>query len=323
MDQSLSDSPALGKNPPGYYSLVPRSVLANRDLSPGAKNLYVLLDSYLGGRSHRISRLRLADDLGIDVRSITTYLQELEFAGLLTRKRTGRTSIYALKNEAREEANARKQLRKEISFLSDRKDTSDPQSNKPLVIKNKQQGEEAPLERSSFPSADVPAGAKPFKVLSKEKRDYVSAFNSGLEIHLGARLDLNSLKQDTLEALIRAQDQGLTASDLASRCSQKLNQEQQAKALNGNPIRNPIAYLVSVLPSWIDTDLWSSSNQATPDYPPAGEHLPHTPGFYDLFLETEEESLHSPVSPEEWEQTEQILETFRKQAELNRKQGKL
>lgn len=312
MDNSLTDRPALGKNPPGYYAIVPRSVITNQTLSPGAKDLFALLDSFLGGRSHRVSNTRLADELKVSLRSITYYLQELEFAGLLIRKRTGRATIFTLINEARKEP---KTLRNASAFLSDTQDLADPQSIKPLVIKNKQQGEGAPLEGSPFPSADVPAGAKPFKVLNKEKRDYVSAFNSSLEIHLGACLDLNSLKEETLKALVNAQDQGIEARDLASKCSLKLNQEQQAKAINGSPIRSPIAYLVSVLPSWVDSELWSSSNQVTPDYAPNSEHLPHT------YFESDSSEPMSEETKEIWEKVSAELREKARVKALN-KEGK-
>jgi hypothetical protein len=324
MDPSLTERPALGKSEPGekaFYGITPREVLSRRDISLGAKALYSVLDSRLGGRSIRVSRLVLADDLGLDVRSIAIYLQELKFAGLLTVKRTGRTSSYTLVNLVRDRA---KEARKEKDFLSDRKDPSYLQSSKERVIKsNNKQDEEAPLERSSLGSAA--AVVKPFRELEKPKLDYVKAFNSSLEVNLGNSLDLNSLKRETLEAILKAQEQGLKASEFAARCSQKVKERQQEKAFSASPIRNPVAYLVSVLPSLADSEAWSSStnpevwSSSTNPEVWTVDQLPHTLPFYDLF---QQEAEPTP-DPEAKAEAEALLEPFRKKAEILKKQGKL
>lgn len=81
------------------YTKIPNTILKRADISPGAKLAYVMLLSY----AHKVDRCfpgqrRLAEDLGVAVRSVIRYMQELVKAALLRVKRRGlgMTNVYYL-----------------------------------------------------------------------------------------------------------------------------------------------------------------------------------------------------------------------------------
>src|SRR3954469_15737971 len=72
------------------YTKIPNTILKRVDISPGAKLTYVMLLSY----AHKADRCfpgqkRLAAEMGVAVRSVIRYMQELVKASLLRVKRRG------------------------------------------------------------------------------------------------------------------------------------------------------------------------------------------------------------------------------------------
>lgn len=293
MTNSIQPNPDHGKNTPQdrtRYGITPRGINNKKQhpgLSRGAQACFNVLDSRLGGRPGRVGRKLLAEDLGVDVRTVSNWLNQLVAENLIGRKRTGRTTIYTLTNQVREEK----------TFLSDRKKLSYPQSNTSRVLLKQQQEESAPLSAAPFSSAAASAGAKPYWKLPKQQRDYVSEFNLTLKTNFGSCLDLNALKQEPIAALLKLQNQGYEAQDLAIRCSQRLKDEVKQKESHGDRIKQPMAWLVSRLPSWLeDSELWESNQREAPDYVPSSEHLP--PTYFESNNSepmTEEEYYEPPV----------------------------
>lgn len=81
------------------YTKIPNTLLKRSDISPGAKLAYVMLLSY----AHKVDRCfpgqrRLAADMGVAVRSVIRYMQELVKVSLLRVKRRGLglTNVYYL-----------------------------------------------------------------------------------------------------------------------------------------------------------------------------------------------------------------------------------
>jgi Helix-turn-helix domain len=88
-------SAALG----GGFVLLPRTLLHAAGLSRDAKLLYAVLLSYAWQRGSCFPGAeRLQADLGCGKNQVTRYLQELEHAGLLSRRRRGqgKTTVYTL-----------------------------------------------------------------------------------------------------------------------------------------------------------------------------------------------------------------------------------
>jgi hypothetical protein len=82
-----------------YFIQVPVEFVRNKNYSTGAKQLYQVLLTYCGSKTHAWpGQSRLADDLGVTDRTIRNWLKELVTAGLLTVKRRGLTksNIYHL-----------------------------------------------------------------------------------------------------------------------------------------------------------------------------------------------------------------------------------
>lgn len=81
------------------FTQVPNVILRNRTLSMGAKLAYAVLLSYAWqDKSCFPGQVRMAVDLGVIEKSVRTYLQELETAGVILVKRRGqgKTNVYTL-----------------------------------------------------------------------------------------------------------------------------------------------------------------------------------------------------------------------------------
>ena len=81
------------------FTQIPNSILRMKDVSAGAKLTYVALLSYAWQKGSCFpGQETLAEDMGVSKRSVITYLQELQKAGLLrvTRRGLGRTNVYVL-----------------------------------------------------------------------------------------------------------------------------------------------------------------------------------------------------------------------------------
>lgn len=101
-------APSVGVQPdapfsaPGY-AIAPNAVIRDTRLSPTARLLYVLLDGRRADKSRgiRVSVATLAADLGCADATVRRAAGELETAGWLARRRTGRTSSWSLDNPVR------------------------------------------------------------------------------------------------------------------------------------------------------------------------------------------------------------------------------
>src|SRR6185312_16711840 len=72
------------------FTQVPNFILTNKELSVGAKLAYAMLLKYAWGDDACFpGQAKLAEDMGAAERSIRTYLNELETAGLLEIKQRG------------------------------------------------------------------------------------------------------------------------------------------------------------------------------------------------------------------------------------------
>jgi hypothetical protein len=81
------------------FTQIPNAILRRPDVTPGAKLTYMALLSYAWQKGSCFpGQDTLADDLGVSKRSVVTYLQQLQDAGLLHVKRRGlgQTNIYTL-----------------------------------------------------------------------------------------------------------------------------------------------------------------------------------------------------------------------------------
>lgn len=94
-----TDAPFIA---PGY-AIAPNAVIRDTRLSPTARLLYVLLDGRRADKSRgiRVSVATLAADLGCADATVRRAAGELETAGWLARRRTGRTSSWSLDNPIR------------------------------------------------------------------------------------------------------------------------------------------------------------------------------------------------------------------------------
>jgi DNA-binding MarR family transcriptional regulator len=86
------------------YAVVPNALLRDPRVSDRAVRLYAVLD---GRRAHRQAGIRvgqatLAADLGASESTVKRAAEELEEAGWLRRRRTGRTSLWHLTNPVRD-----------------------------------------------------------------------------------------------------------------------------------------------------------------------------------------------------------------------------
>ena len=85
------------------FVLLPRTVLHTPGLSRDAKLLYAVLLSYAWQEGSCFPGYdRLQEDLGCSVNSVTKYMQELERAGLISRRRRGlgKTTVYTIHDPA-------------------------------------------------------------------------------------------------------------------------------------------------------------------------------------------------------------------------------
>ncbi len=81
------------------FTQIPNAILRRPDVTPGAKLTYMALLSYAWQKGSCFpGQDTLADDLGVSKRSVVTYLQQLQEAGLLHVKRRGlgQTNVYTL-----------------------------------------------------------------------------------------------------------------------------------------------------------------------------------------------------------------------------------
>ena len=81
------------------FTQIPNAILRRPDVTPGAKLTYMALLSYAWQKGSCFpGQDTLADDLGVSKRSVVTYLQQLQEAGLLHVKRRGlgQTNVYTI-----------------------------------------------------------------------------------------------------------------------------------------------------------------------------------------------------------------------------------
>ena len=81
------------------FTQVPNFILTKKDISVGAKLAYAMLLSYAWNNDLCFpGQAKLAEDMGAAERSIRTYLNELETAGLLeiVQRGLGKTNLYRL-----------------------------------------------------------------------------------------------------------------------------------------------------------------------------------------------------------------------------------
>ena len=86
------------------FTQVPNFLLKSEKLSAGDKMAFAMLLSYAWQNDYCFpGQIRLADDLGLDERSVRRHLKSLESTGLLAIKRRGqgKTNIYELNLKAR------------------------------------------------------------------------------------------------------------------------------------------------------------------------------------------------------------------------------
>ena len=84
------------------FGMAPRSILRDASLSPMARLVYMILDERAGREGVvRVSQSTLAEDVGTSVRTIKRAVNELEVAGLIHSKITGRSSVISVWNPAR------------------------------------------------------------------------------------------------------------------------------------------------------------------------------------------------------------------------------
>ena len=86
------------------FTQVPNFLLKSKKLSAGDKMAFAMLLSYAWQNDYCFpGQIRLADDLGLDERSVRRHLKSLESSGLLAIKRRGqgKTNIYELNLKAR------------------------------------------------------------------------------------------------------------------------------------------------------------------------------------------------------------------------------
>jgi DNA-binding transcriptional ArsR family regulator len=83
----------------GGFTQVPNFLLKARDLSAGDKMTFAMLLSYAWQNDYCFpGQQRLAEDLGLDERSVRRHLKALEANGLMTirRRGQGKTNVYEL-----------------------------------------------------------------------------------------------------------------------------------------------------------------------------------------------------------------------------------
>tara|TARA_Y100000310_G_C20678913_1_gene814724 strand:- start:1061 stop:1894 length:834 start_codon:yes stop_codon:yes gene_type:complete len=98
----MSDEPTLIIDHPAFkagFTAVPNTIFGHKDMSPGAKLTFITLLHYAWQQSSCFpGQQRLADDMGVTVRSVHTYLKQLSDIGLVQIKRRGAaaTNVYHL-----------------------------------------------------------------------------------------------------------------------------------------------------------------------------------------------------------------------------------
>jgi Fe2+ or Zn2+ uptake regulation protein len=101
----VADEPRLTQTNRVPFGMAPRFVLRDASLSPMARLVYMILDERVGAQDHqRVSQELLAKDVGTTTRTIRRAITELELAGLVHKRRTGRTDMYFVRNPARSSA---------------------------------------------------------------------------------------------------------------------------------------------------------------------------------------------------------------------------
>ncbi len=81
------------------FTQIPNATLRRPDISPGAKLTYMVLLSYGWQEGSCFpGQERMAEDMGVTSRSVRTYLQQLQEAGLVIIKQRGlnQTNVYTL-----------------------------------------------------------------------------------------------------------------------------------------------------------------------------------------------------------------------------------
>lgn len=112
----------------GGFTQVPHFLLTSKQLNSGDKMTFAMLLSYAWQNNFCFpGQQRLADDLGLDERSVRRHLKALEAIGLLTIKRRGqgKTNVYvlSLKRKSADRTNMSTLDRRRLSAL-DRKISS-------------------------------------------------------------------------------------------------------------------------------------------------------------------------------------------------------
>ena len=110
------------------FTQVPNFILKSKKLSAGDKLALAMILSYMWHNDYCFpGQATLADDMGIDERSVRRHLKALQEAGLLkiTRRGLGKTNIYEVDVSARVTSHQTRRSRPDKNVRPDRTNTTD------------------------------------------------------------------------------------------------------------------------------------------------------------------------------------------------------
>lgn len=272
---NISHDPTQNKN--SEHQAEPWAKLPNSWLdlpvSNNAKVLLWLLDQMQGDNKPQIQvgQEYLSQRLKVSRHTITRAANELIALGVIARRGTWGKSVYQVFNPAR------RSFGSNMNHEGSNPAPLEGSKVAPLIIKehlikeNKQtnETEQATLEVAA---SVIAVGSAPtsYKDCNDQERSYVKAFAVSLENQIGGSVYPGSFKAETLAAVLLASNQGYTAQEAASMCSQYYQQEQQRKASQGlEPIRSATRWLIAILPSVLAGAEAEELNSEIPDYLPA------------------------------------------------------
>lgn len=136
--QQEPETARVSPSAPNGWGKVPHSLARDNRLTPLARLLWVILEGRQGSRSRvRVGQAVLAQDLGVTPRTAQRALAELVAAGLVTVKRTGKTSIYVVHNPARDTTQMTAQDSQKRQERRIRYDTDDVSTEQETLRKKK------------------------------------------------------------------------------------------------------------------------------------------------------------------------------------------
>jgi hypothetical protein len=328
MDQSITDDPTLGKNSEHKaepWAKIPTSWL-DLPVSNNAKVLLWLLDQMQGNKPQiQVGQKYLSQRLKVSRHTITRAANELLEVGVITRRGTWGSSVYQVFNPARRSFSSNLHHEGSNPAPLEGSKVAPVITKEHLIKENKQtnQTEHAPLEGAASVSVVVSEPAS-LKNCNDQERSYVKAFAVSLENQIGGSVYPGSFKAETLRALLIALDQGYTAQEAASMCSQYYQQEQQSRALRGQePIRSATRWLIAILPSVLSGAEAEPINEQIPDYlPPSYNSEPSYRALTEEILPRYFDSDNAePMSKETKELWEKIKTEIKAKARTQTKPG--